>query len=166
MIAPPPRFCTLGGMFGVIVTAIPALGCFVLMVVLWRQLRRKTRALPRLIVTTGVVREMRTQHQLTKTGGKRGYTIVNVDFVVAGTPYVCRDLWLFAGNNHMRDVGALYDFPAGKEVGLYYDPADPSTCALIVDQPRHFYFIWAGLCGVMFTAMFVLAWRQWQQGQS
>lgn len=149
-------------MFGVLVTGIPALAFYVLAVVLWRKLRRKRQALPRLIVTTGVVREMRTQHRLTKSGMKQGFTIVNVDFAVAGAPYVCRDLWFFHGNDHARDVGTLYDFPAGKEVGLYYDPADPRLCALIVDKPRHFHYLWAFAMGVMFTVMCVLAWRQWR----
>ena len=147
-------------MFGVIVSTIPALVCYVLVVVLWRKLHRKLRALPRLVVTTGVVKEMRTQHRLTKSGTKQGFTLVNVDFKVAGVSYVCRDLWLFHGNDHTRDVGALYDFPAGKEVGLYYDPADPRVCALMIDRPSHFPYIWAFLCGVMFTVLAVLAWRQ------
>ena len=131
------------------------------MVFLWVKLQRRKRALPRLVVVTGVVREMRTEHTVTTTGGRRGLTTVNVDFVVGGVPYVCRNLWIFSDNNHVGDVGTKYDFPAGQEVGLYYDPADPRLCALIVDQPRYFPFIWAGLCGVMFTVLAVLAWGQW-----
>ena len=146
-------------MTGVVICGVIALGFFVLAVALWRKLQRKRRALARLVVTTGIVREMKTVHALSNAGNKWGHTVVKVEFVVAGVPYVCRELWFFAGNVHRRDVGTLYDFPAGQEVGLYYDTADPKLCAMMVDQPRHFPHFWAGAMGVLFTAMAVHVWR-------
>lgn len=147
------------GVIAVVIMGIIALGFFVLMGVLWRQLQRKRGARPRLVVTVGVVQEMRTVHSLSMGGNKRGHTVVRVDFTVAGVPYVCRELWFFAGNVHGRDVGPLYDFPPGKEVGLYYDTADPKLCAMMVDQPRYFPFIWAGAMGVLFVVLAVHVWR-------
>lgn len=103
---------------------------------LW-DINARKRAVPRLIVTTGTVRELDTSVWYNKSGAKQGFTRVHVDFTVNGQKHLCQRLWFFAGNRHASDPGKLYSFPPGTEVGVHYDPADPRRNALVLDQPRH-----------------------------
>jgi hypothetical protein len=135
---------------------VSAAESFLAVLSLGRQLLRKTRALPRLTVSRGGVRAMGTTVSQTKTGGLRGFTHVTVDFVVNGNPYACRDLRLFAGNYHYKEVGTLYDFPRGQKVELHYNPADPRIRALVVNQPLHYPVVIFGLMSVGFLIMAVV----------
>lgn len=113
-----------------------SVGSLVMAYLLWREVRRVKQALPRLVVTTGAVRELEsvlTSREVTRI---RSQTLVNVEFVVDGKSYCCRNLYLFAGNRHIGDVGKKFDLPPGQQVGVYYDPIDPRISALIVDAPR------------------------------
>ena len=106
-------------------------------IILWLEIRRTERALPRLVVTTGVVRELESVLVDRSAVSVKSATLVQVDFSVGGKPYCCRTLHLFAGNRQPGDVGKKYDFPAGQQVGVYYDPTDPRRSALILDKPRY-----------------------------
>ena len=104
---------------------------------LWRENRRKLRALPRLVVTTGVVRELESLLVERGPASVRSQTLVQVDFDVGGKNYCCRDLYYFSGNRHVGDVGKKFDFAPGQQVGVHYDPKDPRLSALIIDRPRY-----------------------------
>lgn len=133
-----------------------AVGSFMVALALMREVRRKRRALCRLVVTTGVVRELGTTTNYNNTGGRRGTTSVDVEFVVNGQAFRCQQLHFFSGNSHVGDVGKKYDFPPGQEVGVYYDSANPRLNALIVDQPRHHSAVIAAITGIVFLTLAVV----------
>lgn len=112
-----------------------SLACLVIAYLLSRETRQTAKALPRMVVTTGVVRELETLLTSREAGQVRSTTLVQVDFVVDGTTHTCRTLHLFAGNRHFGDVGKKYDFPPGQQVGVHYDPRNPRLSALVIDRP-------------------------------
>jgi hypothetical protein len=109
---------------------------FLFAISLWRETRRKVRSLPRLVVTTGTVRELESLLVDRHAGSVRSQTLVQVDFTVNGKSYCCRDLSYFSGNRHVGDVGKKFDLAPGQKVGVHYDPEDPRRSALIIDRPR------------------------------
>ena len=121
--------------------------------VLWLEDRRKVRAVPRLVVTTGVVKELESLLVDRRASNIRSQTLVQVDFSVGGKSYCCRDLYYFAGNRHVGDVGKKFDFKPGQQVGLYYDPEDPRLSALIVDRPRYDNAVIAIIVGAVFVVI-------------
>lgn len=116
------------------------------------------RAVPRMVVTTGVVRELETVLASREAGQVRSFTLVQVDFAVDGKPYCCRTLHLFAGNRHVGDVGKKFDFPPGQRVGVYYDPADPRLSALVIDKPSMSSAYIAVGMAVIFAILAAVAW--------
>ena len=120
--------------------------------VLWLEERRKVRAVPRLVVTTGVVKELESLLVDRRATHVRSQTLVQVDFNVGGKSYCCRDLYYFAGNRHVGDVGKKFDFKPGQQVGVYYDPEDPRRSALIIDRPRYD----SAVIAIIFGAVFVV----------
>lgn len=142
-----------------IILGIVALGALLVAALLLREIAIRKRALPRLVLTTGVVHKLDTIVTPDQSGGKRGLTHVHVDFVVNGRSHVCDRLWFFAGNRHGRDPGKAYTFPAGAEVGVHYDPADPRCNALIVDQPRYGVAVIAAAVGALLVALAVIVGR-------
>ncbi len=137
----------------VLVFSLCAAGSLVVGLFLWLEVRRMERAVPRMVVTTGVVRELESVLINREAGSVRSATLVQVDFSVAGKTYCCRDLHFFAGNRHFGDVGKKYNFPPGQQVGVYYDPADPRRSALILDKPRYDTVVIAVVLGVIFAIM-------------
>lgn len=133
-----------------------AAGSVLLALALWFEVRRTTRALPRMVLTIGVVRELETVLVNREAGSVRSSTLVQVDFLVEGKPYCCRTLQLFAGNRHVGDVRKQFNLSPGQEVGVYYDPADPRRSALILDRPRHDSAVFALGVGVVFAILAVL----------
>lgn len=142
-----------------IILGVAALGALLVAAMLFREIATRKRALPRLVVTTGIVRKLDTLVTPDRSGGKRGLTHVHVDFVVNGRNFVCHRLWFFAGNRHGGDPGKVYTFPAGTEVGVHYDPADPRCNALIVDQPRHGVAVIAAAVGALLLVLTVITAR-------
>ena len=139
-----------------VVFALFALGSGLVSVLLWLEIRRTHRSLPRLLVTEGVVRELETVLTDRNAGSVKSTTLVQVDFHVQGKAYCCRTLQLFAGNRHVGDVGKRFDFQPGRRVGVYYDPVDPRRSALIVDKPRYDTVVAAVGGGLIFVIMAVL----------
>jgi hypothetical protein len=151
------RFPQLGGVTTASwIFGAGGLGSFIVAVALLREIRRKQRALSRLIVTTGTVRELGTTTHYNNTGGRRGITAVRVDFAVGGQMFRCQQLYLFAGNSHVGEVGQKFDFPPGQEVGVHYDPTDPRVNALIVDQPRFHSVVIAAITGIVFMVLAIV----------
>ena len=124
------------------IMVVAAVGALLVAILLFREVVTRKRALPRLLVTTGIVREFDTVVTPDRSGGKRGLTRVHVDFT--------------AGNRHGRDPGKAYTFPAGTEVGVHYDPADPRCNALIVDEPRYGVAVIAAAVGALFLVLAVV----------
>lgn len=141
----------------VILFLIAAAVSLVLALGLFLEVRRVQRALPRFVVTTGVVRELKSLLVNRAAGSVRSVTLVQVDFSVAGKPFCCRTLHLFAGNRHVGDVGQKYDFPPGQEVGVYYDPADPRRSALVLDKPRYDGAFIAIVMAIVFAVLALLS---------
>ncbi|HEX2862052.1 MAG TPA: DUF3592 domain-containing protein [Lacunisphaera sp.] len=135
---------------------LASLGSFALAVILSQETRRKKQAVPRMVVTTGVVRELATVITDRRAWHVRSQTIVEVDFRVRDQAYVCRTLHLFLGNRHVGDVGKKYDFPPGQQVGVHYDPSNPNLNALVLDQPRQEGAVIAVVLGVLFAVMAVV----------
>lgn len=111
--------------------------CVLIAFGLWLEIRRAHRALPRMVTTTGVVRELESVLSDRNRDHVRSETLVRVEFSVGGKDYCCRTLYLFRGNQHVGDVGKKYDFQPGQRVGVYYDSSDPRRCALLLDKPRY-----------------------------
>ena len=130
-----------------------AFGSLVLALFLWLEARRTQQAVPRLRVVTGRVRELESVLSDRNAGHVRSTTLVAVEFQVNGRPYCCRTLKLFAGNRHVGDVGGKYNFTAGQQVGVYYDPEDPRRSALIIDKPRHDMVVIALVLAAAFAVM-------------
>jgi hypothetical protein len=143
-------------MNAVVLFTLCAAGSLVLALVLWFEVRRTQRAVPRLIVTTGVVRELESVLTERAAASVKSATLVQVDFSVAGKSYCCRTLRLFAGNRHIGDVGKKFDFPPGQQVGVYYDPEDPRRNALLVDKPRYDMPVVAVTMGVFFAVLAIV----------
>ena len=140
-----------------LVYSLCAMGSLGLALVFWLDVRRTQRAVPRMVLTTGVVRELKTIIVKRVGGSVRGTTSVQVDFSVEGKTYCCRTLYLFRGNWHIGDPGKKFDFPPGQEVGVHYDPRDPRRSALILDAPRQD----SAVCAVIVAGIFaVLAFIQ------
>ena len=114
-----------------------AIACVLIAFGLWIETRRNARALPRMRVCRGIVRELESVLTDRNRGEVRSQTLVRVDFSVEGKTYCCRTLYLFCGNRHVGDVGKKFDLQPGQSVGLYYDPADPRRSALLLDKPRY-----------------------------
>ena len=142
-----------------IILGVAAFGALLVAAMLFREVVIRKRALPRLNVTTGVVRKLDTIVTPDRSGGKCGLTHVHVDFLVNGQNFVCDRLWFFAGNRHGRDPGKAYTFPTGTEVGVHYDPADPRCNALIVDAPRYGVAVIAGAVGALLATLAVITAR-------
>jgi hypothetical protein len=141
-----------------VVFGLCSLGSLVVAYLLSRETRRTARAVPRMVVTTGIVRELETVLTSREAGLVRSFTVVQVDFAVDGKPFCCRTLHLFAGNRHVGDVGKKYDFPPGQQVGVYYDPQDPRLNALVIDKPSlSSAYIGVGLA-LVFAIMAAVAW--------
>lgn len=134
-----------------LVFSLCAIGSFGLALVFWLEERRTKRAVPRMLLTTGVVRELETVLVNRASGSVRSTTLVQVDFVVDGKTYTCRSLRLFEGNRHLGDAGKKFDFPPGHEVGVFYDPIDPRRSALILDESRQGSTVWAVVMGIIFV---------------
>lgn len=117
---------------------------------MWRETRAKARAIPRLVVARGVVRELESLLVDRHVTQVRSQTLVQVDFDVAGKSYCCRDLYYFGGNRHVGDVGKKFDVAPGQHVGVYYDPEDPRRSALIIDRPRYGGAVIAAVFGAAF----------------
>lgn len=133
-----------------LIYSIVAAASLVAAVVFWFETRRMQRAVPRMIVTTGVVKEMNSILSDRRASHVRSTTIVNVEFVVSGKTYVCRTLRLFSGNWSFGDVGKKFDLAPGQQVGVYYDPTDPRRSALIRDKPTYN----SVYCAIIFAAIF------------
>ena len=144
----------LVSLFAIFLSASAA--SFLVALALWRETHRKVLARPRLVVATGVVRELESllveRHAVTV----RSQTLVQVDFSVGGQSYCCRDLHYFTGNRHVGDVGKKFDFSPGQQVGVYYDPEDPRRSALIVDQPRYDTAVIAAVIGAVLLLLALL----------
>jgi len=140
----------------VLIFSVCAAGSLLLALLIWLETRRLQRALPRLVLTTGVVRELESVLVDRAVGSVRSATLVQVDFSVAGKPYCCRTLQMFAGNRHVGDVGKKYDFPPGQQVGVHYDPLDPRRNALILDKPRYDTAVIAVILAVIFAIFAVV----------
>ena len=129
---------------------------FLIAVLLWLEVRRTQRALPRMLVTTGIVRELESVLVDRSAASVRSATLVQVDFPVAGKSHCCTTLNLFAGNRHVGDVGKKYNFAPGQQVGVYYDPVDPRRSALILDKPRFDSAVITAVVGVIFAILAVV----------
>jgi hypothetical protein len=140
----------------VTIFGVCAAGSFSVALLLWLEVRRTQRALPRLVVTTGVVRELESVLTDRAAASIKSATLVQVDFSVAGKAYCCRRLRLFSGNWHRGDVGEKFDFPPGQQVGVFYDPEDPRRSALILDMPRYDTPVIAAIIGLVFVIMAVM----------
>lgn len=134
-------------------------GSVVLGLLLLRERRQLVRAVPRMVVTSGTVRELSTVLTSREAGSIRSQTIVHVEFTVDGKPYRCHTLHLFMGNRHVGDVGKKYDFPPGQIVGVYYDPEDPRRNALVIDTPRRGPAVIVFAVAAIFAVMAAFAWR-------
>lgn len=150
---------SFASVISLIILGIAAAGAFLVAISMLWDINARKRALPRLIVTTGKVRELDTSVWYNKTGGKQGFTRVHVDFTVNGRAHLCQRLWFFAGNRHASDPGKLYSFPPGTEVGVYYDPENPRCNALVLDQPRHGVAVIAAVVGLFFVALALIVSR-------
>lgn len=121
-------------------------------------IRRTTARMPHMVLTTARVRKLTSRKANTRTGGVVAYTDVDVVFTANGKEYTCSTLRLFGGNKHQPVRDPLPEMPAGKEVGVYYDPAKPKRSALMIDKPS--YFVAAGaavfgtFCAVMAATQF------------
>ena len=149
----PKKLPTCPGVTPVVVFSACAVGSLLMAWLLSREVRKTIRAVPRMVCTSGVVKELNTVLTSREAGKIRSFTVVNVDFEVAGKPYSCRTLFLFAGNRHVGDVGKKYDFPPGQTVGLYYYPEDPRLNALIIDRPDYGLAVIAVVMTVIFGIM-------------
>ena len=143
-------------MNAVLIFSLCAAGSLLVAFLLWLEVRRTRQAVPRLVVTTGVVRELESILTSREAGAVKSTTLVQVDFSVGGKTYCCRTLQLFAGNRHVGDVGKKFNFPPGQEVGVYYDPSDPRRSALILDQPRLDTPVFAVIVAVIFAILAVV----------
>ncbi len=132
-----------------VILLVASAGSFFLAFCLWRETRAKARAIPRLVVTTGVVRELESLLVDRRAGTVNSQTLVQVDFNVGEKSYRCCDLYYFSGNRHVGDVGKKFDFPPGQQVGVYYDPEDPRRNALIIDRPSYSSAVIAAVVGAV-----------------
>lgn len=115
-------------------------------------IRRISARVPHLKVVTGRVATLATSIAHLRSSIVTT-TDVDVPFAVDGQTYRCRTLKLFGGNKHMPVPKVLPQMPPGSEVGVYYDPANPKRCALMLDKPSYAVAIWSAAFGVFCGAM-------------
>jgi hypothetical protein len=100
------------------------------------QSRKKAEASQGWLSTTGQISESRVEHSLStdSDGGNDSYTpYVEYTYQVAGQDHTGRDLTFGFTQGYGKASKAqsmLEKYPAGAQVNVYYDPADPQKAVL------------------------------------